>query len=118
MNTLYSQVNIECPPPIPLCTRSGIPAGLLYTRVSVYVANPPSVTSSCLTAPRSLDTKAELDSDVDVARHLDNLGELRRFLRRALKVLDREDLEARFVDLPISIQVRNTVESGLTSLRA
>lgn len=47
----------------------------------------------------SLDTQGELDTDIDLARHLDHLRELHRLLRRALQVLDREDLEAGLVDL-------------------
>ena len=46
-----------------------------------------------------LDTKRELDANVDVSCHLDNLGELYTLLRSILKVVDGEDLEAGFVDL-------------------
>lgn len=48
---------------------------------------------------RSLNTKSELDANVDVARHLDDLGELHRLLGGGLQVIDGEDLEAGVVEL-------------------
>lgn len=48
---------------------------------------------------RCLDTEGELDSDVNIPSHLDDLGELDRLLGGALEVLDGEDLQARVVDL-------------------
>lgn len=48
---------------------------------------------------RSLNTKGELDADVDVAGHLDDLGELHRLLGGSLQVIDGEDLEAGVVEL-------------------
>lgn len=46
-----------------------------------------------------LDTEGELDANVNVPSHLDDLGELDRLLGGALEVLDGEDLQARVVDL-------------------
>jgi hypothetical protein len=46
-----------------------------------------------------LDTKGEFDTNVDVACHLDHLGELNRLLRGSLEVVDGEDLETGLVDL-------------------
>jgi len=48
---------------------------------------------------RSLNTKGELDADVDVAGHLDDLGELHRLLGGSLQIVDGEDLEAGVVEL-------------------
>jgi hypothetical protein len=48
---------------------------------------------------RSLDTKSEFDTHVDIAGHLDDLAELNRLFRSTLEVLNREDLEAGLVDL-------------------
>lgn len=49
--------------------------------------------------PHALDTKSELDADVDVAGHLDDLGELDGLLSGVLEILDGEDLKAGLVDL-------------------
>jgi hypothetical protein len=48
---------------------------------------------------RNLDSEGELDADVDVTGHLDDLGELDGLLGGGLEVLDGEDLEAGLVDL-------------------
>ena len=48
---------------------------------------------------RRLNAEGELNTDVNLAGHLDNLGELNGLLRSALEVLNREDLEAGFIDL-------------------
>ena len=50
-----------------------------------------------------LDAEGELNTDIDVAGHLDNLGELDRLLSGVLEVLDGEDLKAGLVDLEINI---------------
>lgn len=47
----------------------------------------------------SLNTEGELDANVDVAGHLDDLGELHRLLGGGLQVVDGEDLEAGVVEL-------------------
>lgn len=47
----------------------------------------------------ALDTEGELDADINVARHLDDLGKLNRLLGRGLEVIDGEDFETGFVDL-------------------
>ena len=49
-----------------------------------------------------LDAEGELNTDIDVAGHLDNLGELNRLLSGVLEVLDGEDLKAGLVDLEIN----------------
>jgi hypothetical protein len=49
-----------------------------------------------------LDAEGELNTDIDVAGHLDNLGELDRLLSGVLEVLDGEDLKAGLVDLEIN----------------
>jgi hypothetical protein len=54
-----------------------------------------------LLSNRSLNTKGELDTNIDITRHLDDLGELDRLLSRGLEVVDGEDLEARVVELGI-----------------
>ena len=46
-----------------------------------------------------LDAESELDADVDLAGHLDDLGELDGLLGGVLEVLDGEDLQAGLVDL-------------------
>lgn len=46
-----------------------------------------------------LDSEGELDTDVDLAGHLDDLGELHGLFGGVLEVLDGEDLEAGLVDL-------------------
>lgn len=46
-----------------------------------------------------LDSKGELDADVDLAGHLDDLGELDGLFGSALEVLNGEDLQAGLVDL-------------------
>lgn len=46
-----------------------------------------------------LDSKGELDADVDLAGHLNDLGELDGLLGGVLEVLDGEDLQAGLVDL-------------------
>lgn len=46
-----------------------------------------------------LDSQGELDTDIDVTGHLDDLGELDRLLGGVLEVLHGEDLEAGLVDL-------------------
>ena len=46
-----------------------------------------------------LNTEGEFDADVNVARHLDDLGELDRLLGGGLQVVDGEDLEAGVVKL-------------------
>lgn len=48
---------------------------------------------------RRLDTEGELDADVDLAGHLDDLGELDGLLGGVLEVFDGEDLQAGLVDL-------------------
>lgn len=48
---------------------------------------------------RCLDSKGELDADVDLAGHLDDLGELDGLFGGVLEVLDGEDLQAGLVDL-------------------
>jgi hypothetical protein len=58
----------------------------------------------------ALDTERELDTDVDVARDLDELGELDGFLGSGLEVVDGEDFEARFVDLEHIISISHTQE--------
>jgi hypothetical protein len=42
----------------------------------------------------SLNTKSELDANVNVTGHLHDLGELDRLLGGGLEVVDGEDLEA------------------------
>ena len=49
-----------------------------------------------------LDSKCELDPDVDITCHFHDLGELHRFLGCGLQVVDGEDLEAGLVDLEAS----------------
>lgn len=51
------------------------------------------------TKRRSLNTKSELDANIDVAGHLNDLGELHRLLGGGLQVIDGEDLEAGVVEL-------------------
>lgn len=46
-----------------------------------------------------LDAEGELDANVDLAGHLDDLGELDGLLGGVLEVLDGEDLQAGLVDL-------------------
>jgi hypothetical protein len=46
-----------------------------------------------------LDSKGELDTNIDLTGHLDNLGELDGLLGGVLEVLDGEDLQAGLVDL-------------------
>lgn len=48
---------------------------------------------------KSLDTERELDSNIDVASQLDDLGELDRLLSGVLEILNGEDLKTRVVDL-------------------
>lgn len=48
---------------------------------------------------RSLDTKGELHTDVNLTGHLDHLRELDRLLSGALEIFNGEDLEAGLVDL-------------------
>lgn len=45
-------------------------------------------------ASRELNTKSELDADVDIAGHFDDFGELNGFFGCGLEVVDGEDLEA------------------------
>lgn len=47
----------------------------------------------------SLDAEGELNTDVDLAGHLDDLGELDGLLSGVLEILDGEDLKAGLVDL-------------------
>jgi hypothetical protein len=46
-----------------------------------------------------LDAEGELNTDVDLAGHLNDLGELDGLLSGVLEVLDGEDLKAGLVDL-------------------
>lgn len=48
---------------------------------------------------RRLNAEGELNTDVNLASHLDNLRELNRLLGSVLEVLNGEDLETRVVDL-------------------
>jgi len=48
---------------------------------------------------RSLDAQGELNADIDLTGHLDDLGELDRLLGGILEVLHGEDLKTRLVDL-------------------
>lgn len=48
---------------------------------------------------KRLDTKSELNTHVNLTSHLDHLRELNRLLSCVLQVVNREDLEARLVDL-------------------
>lgn len=48
---------------------------------------------------RRLNAEGELNTDVNLACHLDNLRELNRLLSSVLEVLNGEDLETRVVDL-------------------
>lgn len=48
---------------------------------------------------RRLNTEGEFDADVNVARHLDDLGELDGLLGGGLQIVDGEDLKAGVVDL-------------------
>lgn len=48
---------------------------------------------------RSLDAQSELDTNIDLTGHLDDLGELNRLLGSVLEVLNGEDLQSRLVDL-------------------
>jgi hypothetical protein len=45
------------------------------------------------------NTQRELNTHINIPRHLHDLGEIDCLLRRALQVLDREDLQPRVVDL-------------------
>jgi hypothetical protein len=49
--------------------------------------------------PGGSDTKRKLHADVNLARHLDNLGEIHDLLGSFLQICDGEDLEAGIVDL-------------------
>lgn len=60
----------------------------------------------------SLDTEGELDTDVDVTGHLNNLGELDRLLSSSLEVLDGEDLQARLVDELVGLLHVGTLQTG------
>jgi hypothetical protein len=46
-----------------------------------------------------LDTQSELNTNINVTRHLDDLGELDRLLSRTLEIINGEDLKTRVVDL-------------------
>lgn len=46
-----------------------------------------------------LDAKCELDTNVDISCHLDDLGELASLLCCALEVIDGENLESGLLDL-------------------
>jgi hypothetical protein len=46
-----------------------------------------------------LETESEFDADINVAGHLDDLGELDRLLGGGLQIVDGEDLEAGVVEL-------------------
>jgi hypothetical protein len=48
------------------------------------------------------NTQIELHTDINIPRHLHDLGEIDRLLRRLLEVLDREDLQSGVVDLVMS----------------
>lgn len=48
---------------------------------------------------RSLDAQGELNADIDLTGHLDDLGELDRLLGGVLEVLHGEDLKTGLVDL-------------------
>lgn len=48
-----------------------------------------------------LNTQSELNTDINIASKLDDLGELDRLLGGALEVLDTEDLETRVINLII-----------------
>jgi hypothetical protein len=48
---------------------------------------------------RRLNTESEFDADINVAGHLDDLGELDRLLGSGLQIVDGEDLEAGVVEL-------------------
>ena len=72
--------------------------------------------NSCRQKRRSLNTKSEFDTDIDVARHL---RELHRLLGGGLQVIDGEDLKAGVVELRSELALsRNMLmsESELTSL--
>lgn len=56
---------------------------------------------------------AHCQRDRQKLTHLHNLTELNRLLRRGLQILDREDLQARLVDLSsVSIPSRPTIHSS------
>lgn len=59
-----------------------------------------------------LDTQGELDTDVDVAGHLDDLGELDGLLSGGLEVLDGEDLQAGLVDELVGLLHVGTLQTG------
>jgi hypothetical protein len=67
---------------------------------------------------RSLDAQGELNTDIDLTGHLDDLGELDRLLGGVLEVLDGEDLKTGLVDLSniISIAFNTQVKFEHTSL--
>jgi hypothetical protein len=46
-----------------------------------------------------LNIKREFYAHINLSGHLDNLGELNRFLGCTLQVFDGKDLEARVIDL-------------------
>lgn len=52
-----------------------------------------------------LDTQGELDTDINLTGHLDDLGELDRLLGGVLEVLDGEDLKTRLVDLRKKVKI-------------
>lgn len=73
------------PPAMPL---GYTPDSLLITHP--FCTNKPNqlIHQSITRTANGLDTECELDTNVDFARHLDDLGELDRFLRCALEVFD------------------------------
>ncbi len=63
-----------------------------------------------------LDAQVELHPNVNLPAHLDQLGELHRLLCRILQVFNREDLQARIVDLlTVSCSARCGFKSLLTN---
>ena len=48
---------------------------------------------------RRLNSQTELDTNIDITRLLDDLGELHRLVGGLLQVVDGEDLETRVADL-------------------
>ena len=59
-----------------------------------------------------LDTQGELNTDIDIAGHLDDLGELDGLLGGVLEVLDGEDLQAGLVDELVGLLHVGTLQTG------
>lgn len=57
------------------------------------------VSGICLRRAGWLDTERELDADINVTRHFDDLTELDRLFGGRLQIVNREDLQSRLVDL-------------------